>query len=366
MEKFFSIFKFWAVFITGIAIGGCETHDLKDDFGLDVVVEMEMTSEEMSIIDTGAYTKTPVNIPIRINGEKMIGQVSFAGATQIDALKRSFEVLILSSADNNQPVYRLSAMNGDMSALRAMTSFRAFSGLGFNTPMIKPAALWINDDFAGLYLLMSRYDKTYFESRNITSARVYQAENGVGNFSASTNLERGFSVKVGPVSRGDLAKVSALVAAQPTEENCRELETIVNIDNVFQYMAISSLFDNKDGIDNNYYLLRTESDSRLQIMPWDLDLTFKETHSIADGDIFAQNALFQRLFFDGSHVRSYTEVYNETKKQLKTLDLKEYVREYADSIRDAYEADWFLSGGKQTLDDHVVEISYYLDTVLSE
>jgi spore coat protein H len=363
MWKFSLIFRVGSIFLASAIVLGCEYREEKNDFGLDILVEMKMTSEEMSIIDTGAYTKTPVNIPVWINGEKFLGKVSYAGATQVDSLKRSFEV-ILSSSFNERQVYRLSAMNGDLSTLRAMTVFHAFSTAGFLVPEIKPAAVWMNGEYAGLFLLMSVYDQAYFDRRKIAPVQLYQAENGIGDLSADTSLKRAFSVKLGSAGKADLARTTALIAANPTMENCDALEKIVNVDNVMKYMAISALLGNRDGIDNNYFLLRTASDSRLQVLPWDLDLTLYEQYSPTDGSIFVENALFYRFFSDNTCGRSYGDVYTDIQSQLKAADLENFSREYAELIRDAFEADWFLSGGKRTLDEHLAEISTFLNQTL--
>ena len=371
MLKFSSIFsrrlpKSFVISIPAaiLVFSACQVQERKPSYGLDVVVAMDISSEELSSIDTGAFTKTAVSVPLWINDDQYIAKVGFAGATSVDELKRSFDIR-LSTPYRGRTAFRLSAMNGDLSALRALLYFRAFSALGFEVPRAEPTAVWVNDDYAGLYLLMELFDEDYFRSRGIRAKQLYQAENGLGDFKSATSLDRGFSEKIGKNGMVDLEAVVSVVAADPSDANCRALEHIVDIGNVMNYMAASSLLDNRDGDDNNYFLLRTEDDAQFRILPWDLDISMVDTYRVDNRALFADNALFSRLFDVECCGHSYADVYQEAAEILRRQRLPEYAVELANRIREAYEQDWFLSAGQLTLDDHVVEIGQYLERALS-
>lgn len=364
MRKYFSIFKIQSLLIVALFAMGCENHDEMDNFGLDVVVELQMEADEINTLATGAFAKTPVHIPVRINGEDYSGEVSYAGNTSVDQMKPSYEI-ILSSHHNGRLQYRMAAMAGDPSALHAATVFHAFAALGFDTPEVKPAALWINDEYMGLYLFLTPYNKTYFEEHNIDVAQLYQAENSSGDFKEDTSLDRGFSVKLGTEGKADLETIRHLLAEENTTKNCDRLGEVVDLNNLFRYMAVSALIDNWDGIDNNYFLYRTQSDSRLQVIPWDLDNTFAEQHSQEDGSIFDENGLFQYLF-SGRCGCAYEEQYIQTRNELKAMDLQGFTTEYAAFIEEAYENDTFLSGGSNSVTDHRDEVIAFLDVALDD
>ena len=348
-----------------VFVFGCEIQEEKPSYGLDTVIAMEMSSEELASINTGAYTKTPVSVPLWINNNQYIAAVNYAGATSVDELKRSFDIR-LSTAYRGRTAFRLSAMKGDLSALRALLCFRSFSALGLSVPRAEPTAVWVNDNYAGLYLLMELYDDDYFDNRGIQVTQLYQAENGLGNFKLETSLDRGFSEKIGSNGMVDLEILVSTVAVASSESDCEDLAKIVDIENVLNYMVGSALLDNCDGIMNNYFLLRTEDEAQFRILPWDLDLSMVDTHDVDDGSLFADNALFSRLFNTESCGRSYADTYQEAKEILRRQRLSEHAIELANRIREAYEHDWYLSAGELTLDEHVVEIEQYLERALSE
>ncbi len=350
--------------LIALVLVGCESRSPKESYGLDLVIAMEMSSEELSVINTGAYTKTAVSIPLWINDDEYLARVNYAGATSIDSLKRSFEIH-LSKPFRGRTKFRLSAMNGDLSALRALLSFRAFSSNGFGVPQAEPTAVWVNNRYAGLYLLMELYDQDYFESRDIEVVKLYQAENGLGDFKDGTSLNRGFSEKLGARGMGDLETLVSLISAPPSETNCASLAKIVDIDNVMKYMAVLSLIDDQDGCDNNFFLLRTKEEPRFRILPWDLDLSMVHPHDVDDGSLFVENALFSRLYGTESCGHSYLEAYQTAQSILRAQRLDESAADLAESIREAYEHDWFLSSGELTLDDHVAELEHYLSQALS-
>jgi spore coat protein CotH len=254
-------------------------------------------------------------------------------------------------------------MNGDPSALHARLAFEAFAALGLDVPSASPVAVWVGDDYAGLYLILETYDANYFASRDHDPIQLYQAESGKADFTDDHRLSTAFSEKLGSCGRSDLQALQNALADDSSANSLAQLKGLVDVEQLQTYLSASALLDNRDGIDNNYYLVRTQEEPRFRVLPWDLDLTFGEPHPDHDAALFSSNALFAGLVDGTEDNQAYRDVYARTRKQLTGAQLSNRARAMVEEIRAAYEADWFLSAGEQSLDEHLATLESHLAEV---
>lgn len=335
-----------------------ETHD---SYGLDMVVSIELTPEDISCMRNNTYAKPSVRTVVSINGTYYPASVSFSGATSVDDYRKSYEV-VLDNAYEGRTVFRINAMPTDPSACRAMLSYTVFEQMGFNMPSYEPVALWINDSYAGLYLWQEKIDEEYFATRGMTPLSLYQAEDSVARMDDTANLDEEFSVKVGTKEMVDLKYMIQLLNQDSGKQNRSELEQVLNVDSVLRYMAVAAYTASHDGIINNFYLVRLKSDYRLQILPWDLDRTFFGTVTMDDDDFFARNLMMSRFYADyDPYGEKYRQYYQQAAAVAGPAFLESVLNNWVSRIRPAYENDLFLSTGEKTLDEHVAEIKSILN-----
>lgn len=356
MRKPCSRSRRWIAVSLALLNAACSWRHQTVSFGLDNVAALEISSEKLSVIKTGSYTKSRVWATVWLNGEPFRAQVNYAGATSVDDLKRSY-ALKLEQPFRGRTAYRLNAMNGDPSAMRALLSYRAFALGGFEMPDLEPIAVWLNDDYAGLYLLQELYDETYFARRGQIALQLYQAEDSMATLAANSNLELSFSVKLGSDTRADLERLVTTVDSGSIESLAQQID----VGNVLKYLAISQRIDNWDGISNNYFLVRTEREPRFRVLPWDLDRTLHDAHAGADGEFFSRNALFQRLSSEAANDRRFANAAAELDWGELASHLSEYAGSIAVEIGDAYANDVLLSNGTTTLAEQLDSLRSVLE-----
>ncbi len=353
--------------LVAAGLGGCDDSWKSagggdyEDFGLGKVVSMNFTSEEISCMRSSTYAKPSVRTAVFIDGKLYPASVSFSGATSVDDYRKNYEV-VLDSPYRGRHVYRINSMPTDSSASRAMLSYTVFERMGFDMPHYEPMALWINDEYAGLYLWQEKIDETYFTARDKEPVSLYQAEDSVARMDDTSNLEAAFSVKVGSKEMVDLKYVIQLLMATEDEQNCARLSQVLDVDSVLRYMAVAAYLASHDGIVNNFYLARVKGDQRLSILPWDLDRTFMGTVDMADGEFFSRNLMMTRFWSeDGPYGELYRNYYMKTRRVADAAFLENLLDEWASFVREAYENDPFLSTGAMTFDEHIAEIKGHIE-----
>jgi hypothetical protein len=178
----------------------------------------------------------------------------------------------------------------------------------------------------------------------------------MASLASDSDLDLSFSIKWGTESIADLQLLVTTIASG----TANALGKQADLNNVMRYMAVSQFIDNSDGINNNYYLVRTKSNSRFQMLPWDLDYSFNTVHHPSEGAFFSRNAFFTRVFSDACLKQAWSGV-------VETLELPEMSRsltDYADTvfykIQEAYAHDLLLSNGSLTLEQHLEQLKTFL------
>ena len=323
-----------------------------DSFGLDMVVAIALDSEDISAMRNSTYAKPKVRGKVWINDDGYFATISHCGATSVDDYKKNYE-LALDDAFEGRTIYRLSAMASDDSAMRALLAYRTFRKLGVDMPELVPAAVWVNEEYAGLFMWQEKIDEEYFEKRDIIPISLYQAENGAAEMFDTSNIDEQFSAKIGSKEKADLKHLIQTLTADPADDTRMPLEQILNVDNVLEYMAAVAYIDASDGIRNNFYFVRTRDEPRFEILPWDLDRTFYKNYPIDNGVIFERNHMMTRFFYDlPAYREKYDRYYREVAATVPAEDLATYTDELVALLREAFENDRYLSNKGKTLDEH--------------
>jgi hypothetical protein len=318
-----------------------------DDFGLDWVVALEIDPEDLGVMRTGAQSKTPVGARLWLNHTPYRARIHYAGASSVDDLRRGFTVYP-SPAWRGRTSVRLNAMSRDFSGLRALIGYRVMAQAGFVMPFVAPAAVWTNGDYHGLFLLQETYDAEFFAPRGSVPQSLYKARRTQADLAVDTDPRSAFSAKIGSPEMPELhrliAALSDLQRPNATESDYDALEAVLDIDSVLRYMAAALWLDHADGINNNYFFVRMPGQTRLRILPWDLDYTLHRHRTPAQCGFFDRNALFSFLCRDSFRYQAqWRATCTQLYAQLDARDLQAHAQTLADKIADAHRADPFLS-----------------------
>lgn len=334
----------------GLALGAsvltaCSDAPSADGYGLSLV-ELTLTNEAVSELRHGAYTETPVPCNAEIVGAQSGCQLRVAGASTRDDPKKNYD-LELAQAYSGRHQYRLSAMSGDPSGMRALLAFRTFEIAGLWVPHVEPVALWLNDEYLGLYLLIEPIDSDFFSARGDRVQALYKARDLLATLESSDDVEAAFAKRADAANHSDL-RALILEVDKAARGEPHQLSDLVETREVLRYMAGVQFTNDWDGIHNNYYLARSARTPRFSILPWDLDQTFGKVLAPSDGELFDTNALM-RCLFSAEYARYSEEV--ERFDELVTPEVSaDLVDAFATTIDEAYRHDRFFEN--ESLHDH--------------
>jgi len=340
MRRRRSLSNFGLGLALGLALGllaGCGEASSSDGYGL-VLIDLTLTSEAVSELRHAAYTESPVPCDADVAGVRSRCQIQVAGASTRDDLKKNYD-LEIGRAYAGKHRYRLSAMSGDPSGMRALLAFRTFELAGLWVPRVEPVALWLNHEYLGLYLLIEPIDSDFFSARGDRVEALYKARDLLATLESGNDVEAAFAKRADGENHSDLrALIREIDKAERREPN--QLNDLVETRAVLRYMAGVQFVHDWDGIHNNYFLARSAGTPRFSILPWDLDQTFGNVLEPSDGELFATNALM-RLLYSADYARYLEEV--ERFDQLVTPEVMvRWIDTFEATLGEAYQHDRFL------------------------
>lgn len=323
----------------GVGLTGCGDARLADGYGL-TLVELRVTSEAIAELRHGVYTETPVPCSAALGGAQSRCELRVAGSTTRDDLKKNFD-LELAREYAGRRRHRLSAMSGDPSGLRTLLANACFAIAGLEVPQVEPVALWLNDDYLGLYLLLEPIDPEFFIRRDDRVLALYKARNLRASLESTQDLEIAFAGRAGETNRDDLRALIESID-QANRGAPERLDDLIDAPQVLRSMAGAQFIHNWDGIDNNYFLARSQREPRFRMLAWDLDQTFGSVLDPAQGELFERNALMRFLF--SAEQWRYLEELRRMNRLVTPQVFASLVAQFEATIREAYAHDPFLRG----------------------
>jgi hypothetical protein len=179
----------------------------------------------------------------------------------------------------------LNNMNMDPSMVRESPYFDMARAAGMKAPRMNYAALYINNEFWGLYYLCEVINDDYLKHHFVKEQRdgwLYKGDIGstfedLGD--DKSPYKRTFEKKTHE-DEDDWSDLVALVAAlnrTPKEQLAAELEKVLDIDSFLTALALDNMTVNLDsyvGMAQNFYIYRRPADNRFEWLVWDPSLAF--------------------------------------------------------------------------------------------
>ena len=137
-------------------------------------------------------------------------------------------------------------------------------------------AVFLNNEFYGIYLMVENVDKTFLESRGISKlSEVYKATKDGACFNDSSEVETLWEKKTSNVdlSKNKLKKLITEVNNLTVEESYDYYKQHFEYDNLISVVALNILLGNKSTYYHNYYLMENAATNKWSMLPWDMDKT---------------------------------------------------------------------------------------------
>jgi spore coat protein H len=354
-------------FCAAIFVAGCGkivAPEEPQSFGL-TKVELKITSEYLGILNSMIFVRREVPAHLEIDGRDRKVLVRYSGQTSLGQIRNSYTFeFVDGTLFPGHRFYVLSAQNGDPTKLNSTIGFWAFRQAGLLAPEAKPAVVYVNGEYQGLYYLIEPIDADFFKIRNQRLGSLYEAFNGQ-KFGAHFSFAGGYDVRLGFESKGerpeffgDLEHFIRTLDASTPETLPARIEPLLDVENYLHYLAVSVLLHNWDGYFNNFRLHLDPNISKFQFIPWDVD-NLLEMHQRSR--IQGANELSEKLLQVPAYRRRYREILLELMdEKLPVACLDSLIEATAARIAPAYAADRLLTAAGPPLSERVAYVKQFI------
>jgi spore coat protein H len=346
-SKAATIFKPLLLLLAAAALGCGEKAAERPDFGL-VKVEIELDAEDHGELNSEVFLKEPVACRLRIDGTELQGTIRYSGQGTLDDYKKSYELGFGDGGYRGFAALRLNGQSVDPSGLRSLIAFGIFDDAGVATPMIEPAAVYLQGRYLGLYFLIENVDAAYFARRDLPLSTLYKAYLSQATFAPDTaaNVTASWNVRSDPALAGDLVGLIETVAARSDEANLQELEARLDIDGFLRYLAVATYLNHLDGIVNNFILWRPRGATRFQVVAWDVDRIWEkrvDTVTYLDDLLHVRSRLTAKLLATPRYAERYREHLLALRELAPLAEVERRLDLQASAVAAAFAADRVLS-----------------------
>lgn len=219
-------------------------------------------------------------------GVRYKGNSSYSGAR---TLKKPFRIK-LNEFVKGQKIEGIGAFNlsnglNDPSLVREPLYYEMATALGLKAPRTNYAALYINDEYIGLYVLgevvNSDFLKNYFGSKEDTG-NLYKGNIGASFADLGDDKAKYKEVWEKQTNEeaddwSDLIELCKIIDTTPAAQLKAKLEPLMDIDSVLTALALDNATVNLDsyvGLNQNFNIYRRPSDKRWVWIVWDPSLAF--------------------------------------------------------------------------------------------
>ncbi len=195
----------------------------------------------------------------------------------------------------------------DPAFLREYLSMHVFRRMGLPAPREAFARLYVNDQYAGLYVLVEEINKDFLK-RNFDQDDGYLYEYKwltEYRFERLGDQPEDYLDKFQPVTHerdpemGPLVELIRLANRASDQEFAARIPEFLDPNLFVVHLAVENFLAEWDGIVgyagmNNFYIYRFEESNRFQFIPWDKDVTLSEPEHPINYNL-DQNVLVRRL-----------------------------------------------------------------------
>ena len=349
------------LFITSLPIIDLQNLDLKKNISSDLQFRsgmFENNSDNQNLYESYYAKFNNVN---NIGPYKKHVNLKIRGSSSFNFPKKSYKVEFdekVSIYDlPKDDKYVLDALYIDKSKIRNMLSTSIWDLINDNQRINndlhgKFVELFIDNEYKGLYVLKDKVDKSVTQIsdsgillKSIIHFNDFYLEQLLNyDYSISNNVFLNYEIK-----KYNNASFYSIVNKLKDYYSCYSFECIQNafdVDNYINYMLFVSFLSGSDNVRYNKYLSLYDSDSKILITPWDMDLTlglnwfdFSELPSV-----FYENSSYDVNWMNDNITKNMDDRtlsilkqrYWELRKDVITMDtINNYLNSYKELLVDS-------------------------------
>lgn len=230
--------------------------------------------EEAYVCDITYNGYTLTNVAIRTKGNSSLRDVFTSGDDRF-----SFNIDLNYYLDQDLfgiDKIILNNLFNDPTMMAEYLTYEAFDSLDAVSSRTSYTALYINDEYYGLYLSVESVSNEFLETNYGDSlGELYKPEQGVGSDLDYVTSDGDYYTGLINKNTDDDSN-EAIVQLLEAIDSGENIDEIFNVDSFLKYLAISTYTIHLDtyqsGMFHNYYLYN--DDGVFQWIPWDLNMTF--------------------------------------------------------------------------------------------
>ena len=341
-----------------------EKNDYTEIFEKDSVVDINIDIDEADLTDIRNYPKneeyhsadiTVDGIKVENAGIRTKGNMTLNSVANSDSDRYSYRIKFNKYVKGNKllGLDELCLNNGysDPSYMREYLHYEVLRSLGMNVPETVFARVYINGEYAGLYLAVEGIDDTFLEGNfgeTYKDGNLYKMDEG-STLEYKENEDYSYAdLKSGDDENLDDFKKFVKELNDMTDGEKGDIEDILDVDSALKYIASNTVLCNYDSYNgnmhHNYYLYEDEN-GVFTVIPWDFNMSFGgfngsnsevgiDTPYISGsletlpliGKLLSVPEYKERYYSYIKEIMSYLENFENRVSELKTI-LAPYVKE---------------------------------------
>lgn len=356
--------KYISAALLAFTLASCEMSSINapaENSGAVPLLDTYISEENYSLLQENRFSNVSVAAGIFAGGNKMSAAVEAQGAGSRYFPKWGYYV----SLDNGQSIegqrkFNLSTQPNDRTMIKTALASCIYSEAGFNVFHSSHVFLKINGKPKGLYLLTEKIDEEFFLKRNIPVYELIKAVFGAKfSFSEINDLNNCFEKKIpDDNSLNNLREFINCLDTTSSSNIFQSLGRFIDLRQYLLYHAITSVLNNPDGFENNFYLVKDYPGSPYRILPWDFDKAFYPGINIG---FAGNNGIIRKLLQSDSCLTIYKA---DLRDVLQNHFTEEKLYPVIDSvyakINGAYSEDPYLGSNGMSLEWEVTELKRFI------
>lgn len=274
-------------------------------------ISIYTSSEDLQQLYNERLTDVSFASDIEVDGVKLVGRIEASGRGSRFRPKISMSVTPTDRTIYELSEFNLSAQVADDLLVRTAIAKYLYQSAGFPVFFSENVFVKMNDENWGLYVLTEELEELeYFAKNNLPVYELFGIGFGtvftlVNNNEITSHIDKEIPDDINYNSL--LEFVHALDVVE-TEKIFSELGKYLDIENYLLYHAVSSVRNDPDSFNNNFYLYREYPGSPFKVIPWDFDKTLFYDNKIG---LFGSNLIINKLMQNDSCVTLYKNYVQE-------------------------------------------------------
>ena len=243
------------------------------------VYRLTVDPDDLNSLYQAPYSNVRYHARFTFAGQSLECQVRFRGATARKFEKKSWKIWF---EDRSNPLgareVNLNAEYRDLSLMRNALAMKLFQFFDHPAPNTQHVSLIVNGDFLGVFVRVEEMNQDFLRRYGYEPGGLYKSENHGGSTAPLLDFDNYYSSwnkKAGDESDyTDMQRLFNQLLYLTHEDFKNRISSIVDVDNVLRYFAVTYAISSMDAVTKNTLLYFGPEGRLHQVIPWDHDASF--------------------------------------------------------------------------------------------